>query len=423
MRVGNEVTPRKEKGDILFVHRYIRPDVPMYGWMLPEIANAISVLGYNVDIFSTVPSYRNTVNTQGYERQEVSDNVRIHRIRVPAFLSGDIGKSFTGVYFTLKAFFHVLFGRYSLIMAATTPPVILAYFISLAARLRGMKFVYHCQDIHPEISAGQGPFRYRFIYRIFTALDRRTCKRANCIVVLSEDMKKSIVDLRSSHAGKIHIINNFMFDQLDTSEVDLEGQADSVVGDKDEHFKFIFSGNLGRFQGLSMLLDAMHLVRTDRPFELVFVGAGQAESALKEKAKSEGLPVRFLGQQPKPLADAIVRRCDAGIITLRQGLIRYAYPSKTLDYLTLGKQVLGVVDPDSSLATMIVSTKIGCVAEPGNLKDLATAMERVLSRTAPDDIEKARIQEIAKDLYGKDRILARWVETYRTLLCPGKDKK
>jgi hypothetical protein len=41
--------------------------------------------------------------------------------------------------------------RYDVIMVSTSPPVLAGWFVAVAAKLSGARFIYHCMDIHPEI--------------------------------------------------------------------------------------------------------------------------------------------------------------------------------------------------------------------------------------------------------------------------------
>src|SRR5699024_6155739 len=101
------------------------------------------------------------------------------------------------------------------VMCSTSPPVMLAAAVSLAARLKGARFIYHCMDIHPEIGALSGEFRNPLVFRILQAVDRATCRRSAAVVVLSGDMRNALLERDSRLADRIVVLNNFDLPDFD----------------------------------------------------------------------------------------------------------------------------------------------------------------------------------------------------------------
>ena len=89
------------------------------------------------------------------------------------------------------------------VMCSTVPQVTLGFVVSALCRLQRRRFVYHCMDLHPEIGALSGEFAHPLVYRCLLTLDTATMRRADVIVVLSADMKQSVVRRDPSLSAKV----------------------------------------------------------------------------------------------------------------------------------------------------------------------------------------------------------------------------
>ena len=74
--------------------------------------------------------------------------------------------------------------------------------------------VYHCMDLHPEIGRLSGEFANPVAYRILARLDAATMRRATAVVVLSEDMARSVARRDPALADKVVVLNNFALPQF-----------------------------------------------------------------------------------------------------------------------------------------------------------------------------------------------------------------
>ena len=74
------------------------------------------------------------------------------------------------------------------------------------------KFIYHMQDIHPELSVYSGGRLGRGLaMRLMRWLDNQTLRRSAAIVVLSQDMADTLAERRLGPLP-VYIINNFSLD-------------------------------------------------------------------------------------------------------------------------------------------------------------------------------------------------------------------
>src|SRR5690606_33624762 len=118
----------------------------------------------------------------------------------------------------------------------------------------------------------------------------------------------------------------------------------------DERFVLLFAGNIGRFQGLDVLIGAMEKLRDRSDIRLVMMGDGAEKDRLARMSEEAGARVSFVGHHSVEVAKLAMRRASSGFVSLIPELYRYAYPSKTMTYLEQGCPVLVAVEPESCLA-------------------------------------------------------------------------
>ena len=272
-------------------------------------------------------------------------------------------------------FVHILRTRPDLVIASTFPPVFAGWSASFATRMVGARFIYHMQDIHPEVSKFSGGWLGRGIpFRLLTWLDNQTLRRATAIVVLSEDMANT---LRARGAGDlpIHVIGNFLLDSFDDASPP-PTELRKAPGTK----RVIFAGNLGRFQNLLLLAEGVARCFDWHPeLELFFLGDGAALPELK--ARWGGNPqVRFGPFLPFAQARSLIAESDVGLVSLTSNIYRVSYPSKVLTYLGLGVPILAVVESGSMLARTIRTNGLGTVPDTSTPTAIGDALQMLLKQ-------------------------------------------
>ena len=143
----------------------------------------------------------------------------------------------------------------------------------------------------------------------------------------------------------------------------------------------MFTGNIGRFQGLEELTSALlhpdgDLART----QLVLMGEGAAKSACRSSSLRRTQQVRgrvvFLPHGTVAEAKALIRSADYGLVSLVPGIIRYAFPSKTATYLGEQTPLFVMVESDSELARFVETEHVGLAVADRRPATLLTVLRR-----------------------------------------------
>jgi len=365
---------------ILIVNRHYWPDVGTYGQMLRQIGARWVADGHTVNVLTAQPSYRPELGLRA-PTKENDGGVVIRRLTLFPFRSHGLApRLINSIPFFAGLAWHLLSRRligkpYDQVLVATNPPVLEALLARLLCAVLGGRIIYHLQDIHPEVEVSAGVIKPGgAITRLLLALDNFVCRGAEACVTLSNDMKRQLLERFSPDRTPpdIRVINNFIF-ELD----DHAAQPPAELRRRPEAFRVIFAGNIGFFQGLEQLVAAAHLLKDQTDIEFMLVGNGVATPALKTAAGALlDRSVHFVPFQPMSVAHALVEDADLAVIALKPGVIRLAYPSKTMTYAATGTPILALVEADSALAITIAGSGLGLVAPQDDVPAVAAAIRQ-----------------------------------------------
>lgn len=363
-----------------------------------------------MDVLTSQPSYKPEVGLPDAPVKESIDGVTVRRIAMKPDRGGPGRKVVNLARFPLLVFVRVLFGpRYDVVMCSTAPPVVLGALVSIAARLRGARFVYHCMDLHPEIGALSGEFRNPLVFKLLRWVDVRTCRRAAAVVVLSTDMRDVLIARDAELAESVVVLNNFEIPSFDEEP----SQAEAIRPAESERLRIVFTGNVGRFQGLETIVSAVlggDPVLDD--LELVFMGEGAAKADLVHQVEQAPESVRqrvsFRPHGTVRQAQELMGTAQLGLVSLTPGVISFAYPSKTGAYLSQGLPLLVAVEPHSSLAREVREWGVGDVLPTDSVEDTQGSLVSLVKRRDELAAMRPRALEAWRENFATETLLPRW---------------
>lgn len=408
---------------VVLIHRYFAPDTPPYAHILHRVALRLGQDGHEVTVLTCQPSYNRFGTQRAPGREDLGPRVRVRRWRVLPDRSYGVLKVVNLVLFVT----HLLgakrkLGTVDVVMAASSPPVAVAKAGSWLARRCGASFVYHKQDIYPDVMTASGILKSPRVAALLRWLDALTERRADCVVVLSQDMARTIIS-RGVAKDHVRIINNF--DPWPPNRLgDLNAVAASKGSASDatqRSFHVVFAGNVGRFQNVGVLNDVAALLDDDDQIMFHIMGDGALRDWLEQRVMVLGLRnVSFYGYlPPADVAEFLATKADLGIVSLAPGMIHAAYPSKTMSYLRHGCPILALIEGNSELAQRVVAAGAGMQVDPMDAPGAAATI-----RLAAAEMERmASMREHARALYiaefSADHQLDAWRKLFEDLMDQG----
>ena len=391
---------------ILLIHRYFWPDHPNCGQILWHLTQNLASKGHQVDILTSLPSKDLNSKKIVSKKFQIFKNIKIQRIDLSIENKSPLKKLVNGLKLGFKTNLLALKNEYDVIISTTIPPITGGFFAALAAYICKAKFVYFCMDLHPEIGKISKDFSNPILYSILKKIDEWSCKRANPVVVHSLDMKKSLLSRSKNNEFKIEIINNFSIPLEESQEL----ISKINLNTNENGLTIIFAGNLGRFQSLDKVVDAMICLKGRKDIKLVIVGDGIVKADLISKIYNTNANIEFFDQQPLNVVKNMIEKADIGLVSLSADIYKYGYPSKIMTYLEQAKPIITLLEKESEIVKLMHQENYGFNISTLNPKSIS----KFFIKLKEDKSWKIRMSQNAKKAYEKhfsrEEILSKWTK-------------
>ena len=260
-----------------------------------------------------------------------------------------------------------------------TNPALLPFLGFIADRLKGQKYAVLVHDLWPELPAHTGMIRKGgILYRAIDFVTKLSFKYASGIIVLSEAMKRIILHKVPESEDKIHVIHNW----ADAGRVYPVSKKDNQLLDKlDLRYKKVvmYSGNLGRYQPLEVMIHAARELRDREDIAFVFAGDGGKRQKVQVMAARQNLDnIMFIPFQPLDRLAESLSMADVALIGIypeNEGIIM---PSKLYGLLAVGKPIICVSDLKSEVVEILNQAKAGLHSSIDDPKELAQKIVAIL---------------------------------------------
>lgn len=395
---------------ILIVHRYYWPDKAPCATIISSVARHLASEGHDVDALSSQPSYYKSSTLEHRPKLEIVHGVKLRRLSLPYEAKRPWMRIFNALFLGFSIIIKAFTKKYDLIIVATVPPVLGGFFSTVSAKLTGARMIYYCLDLHPEVGCVSGDFAHPSLFSALKRIDDWTCRHADPVLVHSTDMRRALQARYKGRNYNIQIMNNFAVPQEHYANADMKFS----LGSDGYRLTVIYAGNIGRFQGLEIAVDAMALLSKRKDIALFIMGDGVAKHALKKRAQTARANVQFIDYQPTNVVKQAISLADIGLVTLIPNMYKYAYPSKTMAYLEQGKPIIAAVEPESELARNMLTNGYGFSVPVGDPEALAS----LLVKLANDNDWKPKMGKAASLAFEQDFspkvILERWTRVVET---------
>jgi glycosyltransferase involved in cell wall biosynthesis len=273
------------------------------------------------------------------------------------------------VIFTLWVLWSLFVTRPNRIYISTDPPIIVPLIVLIYSKIYKASYIYHLQDIHPELTnivVRLNPLLFSFLKKI----DGLVMRHASSIITITQTMKDEII-ARSNTKSDIYLIDNpaISFD----GSVQLKTKG------------FVFSGNLGRLQRISLLLKSIDKYKLEGgilPF--LFVGGGlYSNDAYLLSTKYED--VTYAGKVDAKKANELSSAYEWALLPIDDEATKYSFPSKTSSYLSCGLKLISVCSNQTSVAQWVLNNHFGMNSLP-NIDDLVDVFFKIENGLTVNDI-------------------------------------
>jgi glycosyltransferase involved in cell wall biosynthesis len=367
-------SPSSEARRVLFLNRSYWPDAEATGQLLTELCEDLAENAFDVAVVCGQPN-QNPENLD-FRRSgmEKRNGVEIHRVfNFRLDKANILGRAINLLSYLVTSTFRSLFVRRPDVVVVETDPPLLCYLGLLLAWWYRAKLVVYLQDIYPDVALKLGKLKDGLFYRFLAATMHGAYRRADHVVVLSEDMRELLLDF-GVRPERISIIPNWIDTQL-VFPIKKGNTLRSKQG-WDADFVVMYSGNLGLSQRLEHLLDAADRLRDEKGIRFVLIGDGASKKDLLARTQEKNLPnVQFLGYQPKGELATSLSAADLHFVVLDPSIAGCLMPSKIYGILASGSAMLVASSDGCELARTVRENDVGYVVAFGDAEALAERVQ------------------------------------------------
>ncbi len=281
----------------------------------------------------------------------------------------------------------------------------------LFCKLRDSKSLLHIQDFELDAMLGLGLGKSGVIAQFAKQIERWLMRRFDAISTISYSMLRN-AEQKTGQPEKLFYFPNWVDTDFLTPDADSDlfrkrwgiAETTRVV---------LYSGNMGKKQGLEIVLQAADQLRQEPNLLFLMVGAGAAQEELVLQAEQLQLAnMRFYPLQSYKDLPALMTLADIHLVVQKKGAADAVLPSKLTTILAVGGNSIITAEPETELGLLCQEYPgIARCIEPENADVLAaTLIEMLLNLPpkAPGSYNKVAHQ-FALDNLKKDQILNRLV--------------
>lgn len=324
--------------------------------------------------FSYYPAWSKSVKDRGcLFRKETVGAITIRRsyLYVPSRPSA-VKRMFHELSFVASATLNYLFGPRADCTIIVSPPLFLGIPVALIARLKGSKSIFHVQDLQPDAAIDLGMLKTGRFTDLLHFIERLTYRIVDRVSTISEGMRNKIIS-KDVVPEKVFLLRNWANDNnIAPLPKKTEYRRELRL---DKKFVVLYSGNMGVKQGLSVLLEAAALLKSERDIVYLIAGDGGMKKELQIMANALKLTnVLFLPVQPYENLSALLATADISIIPQKMGINDIVLPSKLSNIMASRRPLIATAPRNSEFGRIVLESDCGILVEPENAQQVADAI-------------------------------------------------
>ena len=362
---------------ILFVSQYFPPEMGAPAARTFELARHWVAAGAEVTVVTAVPNHPNGIVPERYRGrrlvEERVDGIRVLRTWIYAAANRGFWRrslNYVSFLFSALAFGCRRAGPADVVIA-TSPQFLVGIAGFVAARMRGVPFVFEVRDLWPDSIAALDVLREGTLLRLLRRIEMTLYREAALIVGVAQSTREELVR-RGIDARKIVIVPNGADSEVFCDLEKYNGIRESLgLG---RRFVVSYVGTHGLAHGLETVLDSADELRDHDDIQFLFVGDGARREHLEREARTRRLGnVRFVGVQPRERIPSYIATSDVSLVPLRRKpLFEKVLPSKIFEIMGCSRPLILGVEGEARAA--VLEADAGLCVTPESPRELSQAI-------------------------------------------------
>ena len=362
-------TETAKRKTIWIITEYYYPNENTTSYLLGHIAEGLSAF-HDVNVITS---------THGIDN-EIKNSVKIFRTKNSAFNKNNLH---------LRIAKHIISGGFLFLRArklikrddevfVVTDPATSVLFIRFLKIFIPFKLTYLVHDLFPEnLLIIKAIKKSNPLYKCILGFYNWAFRGADRLFVIGRDMSVLLKDKLKDKCPPLFNIPNF----ADVNDIEPKPREANIIiknYNLEEKFVLLFTGTIGRLQGIKNLLETMLLLKDEKNIHLLMIGDGAYLKLVKNFIREHELTnITLLKTMERKFSNDFLNAGDIGIVSLIHNCSGTAVPSKTYTYMAAGKPVLAVMDQNAEISILTNENDIGWAIDPDKPQIFANKVREI----------------------------------------------
>ena len=364
---------------ITLLTQYYPPEIGAPQARLSELAGHFVKRGHLVTVLTAMPNYPTGRIHAGYGGillRDHQNDINLIRTFIFATQQARLARRMANYlsFVMSSAIIGTLLLAHTDYLLVESPPLFLGLSGIWLSRMKRARMIFNVSDLWPESAAQLGVLRRESnVFRASLLLEKLCYNRAWLVTGQSRSILADI-ERRFPARPTFHLSNG-----VDTNKFCPSRQTDGARATLSDYAACVvlYAGLHGLAQGLEQILEAADLLRDRTEVRFILIGDGPKKSHLTNYARERNLSnVTFLDPRPASEIPPLLAAADIVLVPLKQ-YIPGAVPSKLYEAMASARPVILIAGGEA--AEIVDRYKVGIVVRPGQIHELANAIQRLYS--------------------------------------------
>lgn len=168
---------------------------------------------------------------------------------------------------------------------------------------------------------------------------------------------------------------------------------------------FVYAGNMGRAQGMDIVIDLADSFSNDDSVGFLLVGRGSEADRLKAESVNRGLDnMMFFDEIEPDEIPGLYAQCHAGLVVLDPRHQTHNIPGKFLSYMQAGLPVLATINPGNDLVKLIETKRVGIACLEVDVQSLQMAAYALLEMVRNEQELSSRCRALWQEMFSVEAV-------------------
>lgn len=300
------------------------------------------------------------------------------------------------------------------VIIMTQPTLFCSLFALIFSRISGAKAILHIQDYEVDAMVGLNMAKQGFMVSFARYVEKWLMRKFDAVSTISFSMME-IAKGKGVDPSKLIFFPNWADVSFITPFADKSlfrqiwefPSSDKII---------LYSGNIGKKQGLEVVITAAEYLREQSNIKFLIVGSGSHKETLETLVRQKNLSnVFFKPLQPWDQVPALLAAADIHLVIQKRGVADVVLPSKLTNILAAGGQALVTAEDSTELGVLNEKYPgIFHLVDPENDEAFIQGLENLLSQNFTTYNKVAR--KYAEENLSKTIILSRFEQDLQSLI-------